>query len=167
MPLIVILAVAMAACPFEVAAQESATRPFGTTRLWDINIGNPQAVGTGATFVIGQKWDTGPAGRANRVVRGALVASSVGFGGLTARVAWTRLHQYDVVAAADGWSVEAVYSRPWLLQWGLRRNTNYLGGGLTFRSGLMQFSAALLTDVSTNASGTVVAVSAGMSIAEF
>ena len=140
---------------------------FVTTRLWDVNVGNPQALGTGVTLVIGQKWNTGPAGRANRIVRGALVGSSVGAGGLTARLGWGRLRQYDVVAAADGWSVETVYARPWLLQWGLRRNTNYLGGGLTFRSGLMQLSAALLTDVSTNASGAVVTVSAGMSIAEF
>jgi len=106
-------------------------------------------------------------GRASRIVRSALVASSVGIGGVTGRLGWARLHQYDVAAGADGWSVEAVFARPWRLQWGLQHNTNYLGGGLTFRSGLMQFSAAVLSDVSTKANGPVIAISAGMSIAEF
>ena len=119
------------------------------------------------TLVIGQKWAVGQPLRGNEIVRGALIASSVGVGGLTARLGWTRLHQYDVYAAADGWSFEAVYARPWVLQWGMRRDTNYLGGGVTFRDGLMQFSGALLTDVSTAARGTVIVVSAGMSLIEF
>lgn len=91
----------------------------------------------------------------------------MGIGGLTARVGWARLHQYDVVASADGWSVEAVYARPWLLQWGMRRDTNYLGGRLTFRGGQVHISGAVLRDVSTSEKGTVVSVSAGLSIVEF
>src|SRR5262245_29435439 len=123
---IVLASLATTLFPAAAGAQEAAAppagRPFGATCLWEIDAGNPQAVGTGLTLVLGQTRYTGPAGRANRIVRGAVVASSVGIGGLSARVGWARLYQYDVVAAADGWSVEAVYARPWLLQWGLRRD---------------------------------------------
>jgi hypothetical protein len=49
----------------------------------------------------------------------------------------------------------------------MRRDTNYLGGRLTFRGGQVHISGAVLRDVSTSEKGTVVSVSAGLSIVEF
>ena len=54
--------------------------------------------------------------------------------------------RYD--AGFEGLSVEAMYVRPWIVQWGMRCNDNYLGFGGSVYGGFFRLAAGVLRNVS-------------------
>ena len=120
-------------------------RGLGHWSVWHAGIGTPEAIEGGLTVVVGAEsihthW-------ANpRYVRGLLLGGNAGVGGGTMRLGWADVGRAD--AGPGGWSVEAIYVRPWLLQWGMRRNANYVGATGTLYLGQIRFSGGLVRDVS-------------------
>ena len=66
-------------------------------------------------------------------------------------------------AGFAGMSVEALYVRPWAVQWGMRRNDNYVGvgGSLYGFAGFVRLAAGVVRDVSAG-SGVVPKVELGI-----
>jgi hypothetical protein len=81
------------------------------------------------------------------MLRGVGATSEIGPGGISGRVGWTTLFEYD--AGMDGWSFDAVYVRPWLIEWGSRRGANYLGAGVTRYLGFVRISGAVVVSDSS------------------
>jgi len=77
-----------------------------------------------------------------RQLKGISASVEAGPGGLTSRLGWTSLYRYD--AGAEGFSFDAVYMRTWNLKWGVERNRNWLGPGISYRIGYAKISGAAL-----------------------
>lgn len=75
------------------------------------------------------------------------------------RVGWAHLKAHDV--GFGGWSYEAVYVRPWLLQWGMNKGGQYLGAGVTYHTSWWRLSGAVVTDTSRAAHRIVPTLKAG------
>jgi hypothetical protein len=118
----------------------------GTLTIWHASIGRPEVIGAGVSAVLGREstWThwTHP-----QIVEGLLLAGDVGVGGATARVGWSRLMLAD--AGFGGMSVEALYVRPWAIQWGMRRNDNYVGAGASLYGGFFRLAAGVVRNVSS------------------
>jgi hypothetical protein len=139
---------------------------IGTMGLADVTVGNPHVIGPDVTFVIGPEWISGIPGRTARHVRGLLAGGVAGPGGMSARLGWANLTRSD--GGTGGWSLEAVYTRAWLLQWwGARRDASYLGAGVTLRPGLLRLSAALVTDVSSPSNSLSFLLAGGFTFRQF
>jgi hypothetical protein len=52
-------------------------------------------------------------------------------------------------AGFEGISVEAMYVRPWIMQWGMRRNDNYLGFGGSVYGGFFRLAGGVVRNVSS------------------
>ena len=114
-------------------------------RLWTVSLGNPEVIAGGLSLVVGSHTPT-VTGRSS-LRRGVHVGIEAGPGGMTARSGWADLLETDV--GVEGWSVDAVWVRPWLMQWGLRRDTNYVGSGASYYLGPYRLSAAILANLSS------------------
>jgi len=112
--------------------------------FWHASIDYPVAASGGLSLIIGKERATSIRGYGQ--LRGMLVNAESGPGGFTGRLGFARLFQYD--AGVDGFSIEAVYVRPWLLRWGLQSGEDYVGPGVTYRFGYLRVSGAAV--VATN-----------------
>jgi hypothetical protein len=99
----------------------------------------PMAAIGGIGVVIGKETTLG--GRYGyRQLKGISASVEAGPGGLTSKLGWTSVFRYD--AGAEGFSFDVVYLRTWNLKWGLERNRNWLGPGLSYRIGYAKISGA-------------------------
>jgi hypothetical protein len=117
--------------------------------FWHAGIDYPAAASGGLSAVIGKERTTSIRGYSQ--LRGMIVTIESGLGGFGGRLGYASLFQYD--AGTDGFSIEAVYVRPWLLRWGLQSGENYVGPGMTYRFGYVRLSGT--TVVATNGSRQV------------
>jgi len=108
--------------------------------FWHAGIDYPLAAIGGFSIVIVKERTTSTRGYTQQ--RGMIVTVESGLGGIATRLGYASLFHYD--AGGDGFSVEAVYVKPWLLRWGLRSGENYVGPGMTFRFGYLRLSGAAL-----------------------
>lgn len=112
----------------------------------------PTAASTGFGIVLGKERMT--SGRfGNSHIKGLSASVEAGLGGVTGRLGWASLFNYD--AGSEGFSVEAVYVRPWVLRWGPKAGENYIGPGMTYRLGYARISGALLVRASAGTSWRV------------
>jgi hypothetical protein len=119
---------------------------LGTLTIWHASVGRPGIVGAGVSAVLGRK-STWTHWTRPQIVEGLLLGGDVGPGGVTTRVGWSRLMRHD--AGFVGVSVEALYVRPWLVQWGMRRNDNYLGLGASVYGGFVRLAGGVVRSVSS------------------
>src|SRR5262245_17184960 len=87
----------------------------GTLTIWHASVSRPEIVGAGVSTVLGAE-STRTHWTHPQIVEGVLLGGDVGVGGATARIGWSRLMRHD--AGFEGVSVEALYVRPWAVQWG-------------------------------------------------
>ena len=125
-----------------------------------VESGYPTALSGGLGFVLGKQRLTGVRGESQ--LQGVSASIEGGVGGMTARLGWTRLFQYD--AGADGFSFEAVYVRPWYLRWGMESGRNYLGPGMTYRLGVTRISGAALVNTERGGWRVYPSVSVGIAL---
>ena len=149
-PRSLVLSVMLASLPVGLSAQErppEARNVPGLSSLsfWTVSLSHPDTVAGRMTAILGKRRLGRIVGRGS-TLRGLGAGYDIGPGGLSARIGWTDLFEYD--AGVDGWSFEAVYVRPWLIQWGSRRGSNYIGGGLTRYFGFLRLSGAIVVDTS-------------------
>ena len=79
--------------------------------------------------------------------RGVDIGVEVGPGALTGRAGWTDVGRFDF--PSNGWSAEAVYVHPLPPAWGIRKDMDYIGPGVTFYGAPFRLSAAVLTSLSS------------------
>jgi hypothetical protein len=114
--------------------------------FWHAGIDYSGGATAGVSLVVGRERTTSIRGYSQ--LRGMIVTVESGLGGFGGRLGYARLFQYD--AGTDGFSVEAVYMKPWLLRWGFHSGENYIGPGITYRFGYVKLSGAAM--VSTKGS---------------
>jgi hypothetical protein len=111
-----------------------------------VGVGYPTALTGGFGVVIGSERAIN--GRyTNRRFKGISANLEAGPGGVIGRLGWTSLFRYD--AGAEGLSFEAVYMRPWMFKWGVERNRNWVGPGVTYRIGYARISGAAMFKTGT------------------
>jgi hypothetical protein len=98
-------------------------------------VGYPDAVALGGSMGVyaGRLYD----------FSGVELGASAGVGAVSGRVSWAKYAGTDVIGTV-GWSIDAVYVRPWVLKWGVARGGSYVGGGLSARALFSRVSLALL-----------------------
>ena len=75
--------------------------------------------------------------------QGAEIAADVGLGAAVLRVSWAHYFEYDI--GPEGWSIDALVVRPWVVPWGYQRDTVYVGVGGNMRMGPLRVGAGVLT----------------------
>lgn len=109
--------------------------------FWSAGFAYPESLAGGATVVLGKRRLARIAGRGS-TLRGLAASADIGPGAVSGRIGWANMFEYD--AGVDGWSFEALYVRPWLLEWGARRGANYVGAGVTRYFGFLRVSGAVV-----------------------
>jgi hypothetical protein len=117
--------------------------------LWTASVGSPAIVAGGFTMVVGRH-TTLHTRYGGSFWRGVELGVEAGPGGLTARAGYFTAGHYDVPAM--GWSADAVYVRPSSHAWGIRRDVDYIGPGVTIYFAPLDLSAAMLTSLSSRRS---------------
>jgi hypothetical protein len=114
---------------------------------WEAAVAYPGALAIGGSFSVGRSRLATIPGR-GRAFRGVEVAASAGLGSADARVSWVDYVAYD--AGLAGWSIDAVYVRPWAMSWGMADGDSYIGAGASWLFGYLRMSGALVTNASSS-----------------
>lgn len=117
-----------------------------TLAMWHVGIGYPQAITGGASVVLVTR-RLPSVHSLGRRSDGLLVGAEGGVGGLSVRAGWAQIYGYD--AGFLGWSVEALYLRTWVLEWGFPTGSHYVGGGASAYLGPLRFSSGLMKNTSS------------------
>lgn len=134
--------------PAVASAQDGAPQPvqwIERSADWDIGVGYPDAVSVGASLSIGRSRLKSIPGRGS-LFRGVEVNATAGLGAGAARISWADYFSYD--AGRDGWSVDVVVIRPWLLGWAPGSGEVHVGAGGSWRLNYLRLSGALVRSMS-------------------
>src|SRR5262245_23851277 len=121
--------------------------------------GYPEVFSGGVAAIVG-KYRSGSIPGRGGTVRGVEAGVDVGPGGMSAKIGFASLFEYD--AGYDGYSFDLVYVRPWVVDWGLQRGSNWVGAGITRHLGWFRLSGAILTNVNSDAGGVGASIKVGM-----
>ena len=109
---------------------------------WELGVGYPDALSVGGSLSVRQSRLKSIPGRGS-LFRGVEVGATAGVGAVGVRVSWVDYFAYD--AGREGWSIDARYVRPWILNWGVARGVSYVGAGASWQFSYLRVSGALVT----------------------